>query len=82
MLNLLCDVYKGAKKDDVYLYVDHDVGLSKVPEELLEQFGEMEIALSFTLSEMRSLAKEDPKQVLANLAKNGYHLQFPPVFED
>ncbi len=78
-VSLLCDVYKGSKKNNIYLYVDHDIGLSNVPEELLEQFGEIELALSFKLSEMRSLAKENPAQVLASLTERGYFMQLPPV---
>ena len=74
-----CDVYKSEEKEDIYLYVDHDEGLDKVPEGLLQQFGELKIALSFILSENRVLAKEDPKRVLQNLAEHGYHLQLPPV---
>lgn len=74
-----CDVYKSAEKEDFYLYVNHDAGLDKVPEGLLQQFGELKIALSFILSEKRILAKEDPKRVLQNLADHGYHLQLPPA---
>ena len=74
-----CDVYKSEEKENVYLYVDHAEGLEKVPEGLLQQFGELKIALSFILSENRILAKEDPKRVLHNLADHGYHLQLPPA---
>ena len=74
-----CDVYKSEEKEDIYLYVDHAEGLDKVPEGLLQQFGELKIALSFILSENRVLAKEDPKRVLQNLVEHGYHLQLPPA---
>jgi uncharacterized protein YcgL (UPF0745 family) len=76
---LHCDVYKSEEKDDIYLYVDHAEGLDKVPEGLLQQFGELKIALSFILTENRGLAKEDPKRVLQNLVEQGYHLQLPPA---
>jgi uncharacterized protein YcgL (UPF0745 family) len=74
-----CDVYKSEEKEDIYLYVDHAEGLDKVPEGLLQQFGELKIALSFILTESRALAKEDPKRVLQNLLDQGYHLQLPPA---
>jgi uncharacterized protein YcgL (UPF0745 family) len=74
-----CDVYKSGEKEDIYLYVDHAEGLDKVPEGLLQQFGELKIALSFILTENRGLAKEDPKRVLQNLLEQGYHLQLPPA---
>ena len=63
----------------MYLYVAHEVGLCKVPDDLLTQFGEPQFTLSFDLTEERPLAKEDPRQVLANLEEHGYHIQLPPV---
>ena len=75
------EVYKSLKKDLMYLYVTVDDGLSKVPDALLAQFGQTELALTFELTSDRSLAKEDPAQVLANLEAQGYHLQMPPVDE-
>ena len=51
--------------------------MASVPDELLAQFGEPEKALSFTLTQERDLAKEDPMQVLQNLLQQGYHLQLP-----
>lgn len=80
-MGIKCDVYKSVNKDHVYLYVAHEMGLRKVPNGLLEQFGEPQIALSFDLSKERSLAKEDPLQVLANLEEHGYHLQLPPIIK-
>lgn len=74
-----CDVYKGDKKDDVYLYVDHDDGLDRVPEDLLQQLGEPTISISFILSEDRVLARQDSKRVLRNLVEHGYHLQLPAL---
>ena len=76
---ILCDVYKSLKRENLYLYVDKKVGLERVPEDLLQHFGEHQLALSFKLHEDRPLAKEDPKQVITNLAEHGYHLQLPPV---
>ena len=42
----------------------------------------LEIALSFELTEERSLAKEDPVVVMANLKEHGYYLQLPPAEHD
>ena len=77
-MEIQCDVYKSNVKENLYLYVPSAEGLAKVPAELMEQFGEPEKTLSFVLNEKRSLAKEDPKLVLSNLAAQGYHLQLPP----
>lgn len=75
---ILCDVYKGSKKDGLYIYVDRAQGLSQVPEALLQQFGEPELALSFKLSPERKLAKEDPLRVIAAITETGFFLQLPP----
>ena len=78
-MKIICDVYKSESKENYYLYVKSEEGLDRVPEELLTQFGEMEKALSFILTESRRLGKEDPLVVMENLQANGYHLQLPPA---
>ncbi len=77
-MTIACDVYKSVKKANYYLYVPADKGLEQVPEALLQQFGEMALALHLELSEDRRLAREDPVVVMANLREQGYHLQLPP----
>jgi uncharacterized protein YcgL (UPF0745 family) len=44
-------------------------------------FGTPEFALEFELTPERRLAREDPRQVLANLHERGFHLQMPPQNE-
>ena len=78
MSKLFCDVYRGTKKDGLYIYVDREKGLDPVPEALLAKFGEPKLALSFELTAGRSLAKEDPEKVIEAIAENGYFLQLPP----
>ena len=56
-----------------------DQGVEQVPEALRQQLGKVEIALSLELTEEKSLAKEDPVIVMANLKEKGYHLQLPPA---
>jgi uncharacterized protein YcgL (UPF0745 family) len=75
----ICDVYKSEDKPEVYIYVSRQEGLKRVPPELLENFGEPKLTLSFTLSPDRKLAKEDIEEVSRNLSQQGYHLQMPPV---
>lgn len=78
-MKIQCDVYKGAKKEDVYLYVEQDHGLNRVPEEILSELGETELALTFELTADRVMAREDATLVLSNIQKNGFHLQLPPI---
>ena len=76
---VLCDVYKSAKKAEVYLYVDHGEGLERVPESLILQMADPEFCFSFELTPARKLAREDSASVIKNLKEQGYHLQMPPV---
>lgn len=78
-MKIACDVYKSVDKENYYLYVLADEGVEQVPEALRQQLGKVEIALSLELTEERSLAKEDPVIVMANLKEKGYHLQLPPA---
>tara|TARA_R110002110_G_scaffold76460_7_gene201466 strand:+ start:597 stop:854 length:258 start_codon:yes stop_codon:yes gene_type:complete len=75
---LICDVYKSSKTLDLYLYVDRKEGFERVPEALLDKFGEPKLSLSFTLNEERKLAREDPKKVMAAIKDSGFYLQLPP----
>ena len=78
-MKIACDVYKSVDKENYYLYVLADQGVEQVPEALRQQLGKVEIALSLELTEEKSLAKEDPVMVMANLKEKGYHLQLPPA---
>ena len=71
-MEIQCDVYKSSHKENLFLYVDKSEGLSRVPAELMKQFGEPKVALSFVLTEQRDLAKEDPRLVISNIADQGY----------
>lgn len=74
----ICSIYKSARRNDTYLYVLKSDELKRVPETLLTAFGTPTLAFSMVLTPERTLAREDINQVLANLDKQGYHLQMPP----
>ena len=38
-----CEIYKGTKKAEMYLYVPAEYGLKDVPQVLLESFGELSL---------------------------------------
>lgn len=71
-------VYKSRRKADAYLYVDFKNDLSGVPDALLQQFGEPELALSLNLTATRKLAQADPREVLQQIESQGFYLQLPP----
>jgi uncharacterized protein YcgL (UPF0745 family) len=66
----------------MYLYVLKSDALERVPVELLSAFGKPHHAFDLVLSPERALAREDIHAVLANLEKQGYHLQMPPAEDE
>ena len=79
---ILCDIYKGDKKEEMYLYVPKGNGqndLENIPEALLQSFGELTLVTTLVLTESRKLARADIHKVMAELNENGFYLQMPPV---
>jgi len=66
----------------MYLYVNRQEALERVPEALLAAFGTPVHAFDFVLTPERKLAREDITKVLANLEQQGFHLQMPPPEDD
>ena len=62
----------------MYLYVNKQEGLSRVPASLLERFGEPEPVMMLHLDGKRSLARADAGQVVADIEEKGFYLQMPP----
>lgn len=73
-----CSVLRSSKKDFTYLYLLEGHDYDDIPVALKKVFGEPEFVMDLELSAGRKLAYEDVKQVMNNLAEQGYHLQMPP----
>lgn len=80
MLNgkLFCSIFKSAKKGEMYLYVDRQQGVSRVPEALLAHFGKRIHVTDMILSPDRPLARVDVGSVMREIRENGFYLQMPP----
>ncbi len=78
----ICSIYRSSKRSGMYLYVLKSDELKRVPPELTVAFGKALHAFDLVLSPERALAREDIHQVLANLDKQGYHLQMPPAEDE
>ncbi|WP_268800051.1 YcgL domain-containing protein [Pseudomonas huanghezhanensis] len=78
----ICSIYRSPRRNEMYLYVLKSDALERVPDELLVAFGKPQHAFNLVLSPERALAREDIHTVLANLEKQGYHLQMPPAEDD
>lgn len=72
-------VYRSARKDGMYLFVDRKEGLAKVPEALRELFGVPVHVMDVLLTPERRLAQADARDVLARIEAQGFHLQLPPA---
>jgi uncharacterized protein YcgL (UPF0745 family) len=73
----LCAIYKSAKKDEMYLYVDKKDELKRVPEALLGIFGMAIPVTTMLIDTDRKLARADARQVLADIESRGFYLQMP-----
>ena len=74
---MLCEIYKGSKKEEMYLYVPLDKGLKDVPEVLLQSFGELQLVMKLELTASRKLARVDVASVLSDIQEKGFYLQVP-----
>jgi len=77
----ICSVYRSAKRDGMYLYVDKAEGLERVPEALMTRFGRAEHAMTLLIDEGRKLARADAAKVLHDITEHGFYLQLPPADE-
>jgi uncharacterized protein YcgL (UPF0745 family) len=62
----------------MYLYVDAEEGLDRVPDDLLRRFGKPVEVMALQLTAEKRLARADVGEVMRQLAENGYYLQMPP----
>ena len=77
----LVEIFKGDKKEEMYLYVDQKKGLQKVPEDLLASFGRIESVMVLPMTQDKKLARVKASDVLEGISKDGYFLQMPPAPE-
>ena len=76
---ILCQVFRSPRRAGTYLFVDRSEGISRVPEELCESFGEPELVITIKLSANRKLGQADAAAVLAAIRGQGFYLQLPPA---
>ncbi len=72
-------VYKSTRIDQMYLFVDRDEGLERVPGALLTRFGKPIEAMRLELTPQRRLSRSDAPAVLDAIANQGFYLQLPPA---
>ena len=72
------EIFKGHKKEEMYLYVEQKNGLKSVPGDLLATFGQTESVMVLVLTKDKKLARVTASDVLAAIEDPGYFLQMPP----
>lgn len=75
----LVAIFRSSREDGLYLYVDKQEGMARVPASLLERFGRPEPAMMLMLEPSRKLAQADAARVLAAIRDQGFYLQMPPL---
>lgn len=79
---MICSIYRSPNRDQTYIYIEKKDDFSRVPEELLKQFGKPQFALQISLTNRDKLANADIEKVKSELIEFGYYLQFPPPVEN
>ena len=77
----IAEIFKGKKKEEMYLYVDQKEGLRQVPDDLLSSFGQTESVMVLPLTRDKKLARVEATDVLEAIEQHGYFLQIPPPLE-
>ena len=76
---MLVTIYKGGKREEMYLFVPFGDELEHLPESLLDQFGELEVVMSLDITASKRLARVPAADVLAAITAQGFFLQMPPT---
>jgi uncharacterized protein YcgL (UPF0745 family) len=72
-------IYKGSRRAETYLYLPEENNFARVPDELLDAMGPLELVMELEIDEQRKLARVDARDVIKAVLEVGYFLQLPPV---
>ena len=75
---MICAIYKSKRRDQTFLYVPVEKGLSEVPPALLDHFGPAVLVMKIAITAKTSLAQLSADKLLAVLQEQGFYLQLPP----
>jgi len=76
-----CWIYRGSEREGLYVWVSTEDGLDDVPVPVRRQLGRPALAMTLELHAHSKLGQEDPAKVLANLERQGFHVQMPRDIE-
>ncbi|GIU14419.1 YcgL domain-containing protein [Shewanella sp. MBTL60-007] len=75
---MICAVYKSLRKAESYLFVEKRNDFERVPEALMEMFGEPQLVMMLPIDKREHLGFADIKKVRSELKEKGFYLQLPP----
>ena len=79
---MFCVIYRSPKRDQTYLYVEKKDDFSRVPPELMQGFGQPQLAMILPLDGRKKLVNASLENVINALKEQGYYLQLPPPPEN
>jgi hypothetical protein len=79
MQRLTVWIYKGTRRAETYLYVPEENDFQRVPQDLLDALGTLELVMQLELDEGRRLARVDAKEIMKGVSQAGYFLQLAPI---
>ncbi|MCO7261834.1 YcgL domain-containing protein [Dickeya zeae] len=79
---MYCVIYRSAKREQTYLYVEKKDDFSRVPAELMKSFGLPHLVMLLPLDGSKKLASADIEKVKQMLKEQGFYLQLPPPPEN
>jgi len=78
---MLCEIYKGKRKEDTYLFIEAPADFEQLPENIKTIFGDLSLVMELEIKNDTKLAREKAENVLGNIESNGFHIQLPPKDE-
>ncbi len=79
MQRLTVWIYKGTRRAETYLYVPEENDFQRVPQDLLDALGTLELVMQLELDEGRRLARVDAREIMKGVSQVGYFLQLAPI---
>ncbi|RDL45714.1 hypothetical protein DN730_01295 [Marinomonas piezotolerans] len=82
MSQMIIQIFRSSKKDEMYLYVEKSKGTKDVPEALMERFGTPISAMTMLIKPEQKLARANAQDVMDSITEKGFYLQMPPAKDD
>ena len=79
MQSIMVWIYKGSRRAETYLYVPGENDFERVPNDLLDALGALELVMEIEIDEQRKLARVDTGEVIRKVLDAGYFLQLAPL---